>query len=287
MEKPRSLTTRDGANIAWRTTRPEAPRGTLVLIHGLASNLSRWAELVSSTRLADSWTLIRIDLRGHGDSLWRGRIGMGEWCADLAAVLDAEGVSRAVLLGHCLGANVALHFAGRHPDRVESLVLVEPMFRDALAGTLARVSRLRAIIQPVILMLRALAAIGVHRRRLATLDLEALDRETRKEIARTGAFPEARYASYFEDLKAMPTVAYLQDLLAITEDVPDLEAIGVPTLAILSRGTSLSDPGRTAEHLARIRNVEIAHLDAQHWIPTEKPEALREAVETWCESLRG
>src|SRR5437773_7958629 len=120
----------------FRSWRPGGPRPTLVLLHGLASNLTRWSELVAHTSLKAGWDILRPDLRGHGASLDRGRVGMDEWCADLAALLEAERAPRAVVVGHCLGAHVAVEFARRRPDEVAGLVLVEPMPREALRGSL-------------------------------------------------------------------------------------------------------------------------------------------------------
>jgi pimeloyl-ACP methyl ester carboxylesterase len=50
---------------------------------------------------------------------------MPEHADDLAAVLDALGIDRAVVLGHSMGAFASLVLANRHPDRVSSLVLVD------------------------------------------------------------------------------------------------------------------------------------------------------------------
>jgi pimeloyl-ACP methyl ester carboxylesterase len=286
MEIARSLVAADGAIIAYRLFRPGAPRRTVVLIHGVASNLTRWSEFVATTRLAESWDILRLDLRGHGGSVHRGRTGMDEWCADIAAILRAEAVPRAVLAGHCLGANVAVWFAHRSPGVTAGLVLIEPMFRQALTGRLATVAALRALFVPAVLALRGLAALGFHRRSLAQLDLAELDREARAAMARAGgAFPEGRYGSPLEDLRIVPTVVYLQDLLAVSGPLPDLAGVRVPTLAILSTGAALSDPRQTERRLAEFPRCEIVRLEARHWIPTEQPEAMRRAIEDWCARL--
>jgi pimeloyl-ACP methyl ester carboxylesterase len=278
---------RDGASLAYRLRRPGAPRRTLVLIHGLASNLTRWSEFVATTRLAADWDLLRLDLRGHGGSVWRGRVDVGLWCDDLAALLAAEGVARAVLVGHCLGASVALGFARRFPHATEGLVLIEPMFREALKGRLARVARWRAALVPAVAALKALAALGVHRRALAPLDLERLDREARAAMARAGsAFPEKRYSSPWEDLKSFPASVYLQDLLAVTARLPDLTEIRTPVLALLSSGAAFTQLALTARRLAELPRCETVVLDAQHWIPTEQSEAMRRAIEAWCDALK-
>ena len=51
-----------------------------------------------------------------------------------SVVLDAQGHERAILVGHSLGAQLALHFARRQPQRAAGLVLIDPVFREALHG---------------------------------------------------------------------------------------------------------------------------------------------------------
>lgn len=208
---------------------------------------------------------------------------MDEWCADLAALLEAERAPRAVVVGHCLGANVAVEFARRRPDEVLGLVLVEPMLREALRGSLRTAARLRPLVVPVVWLVRALNALGVHRRRVARLDLVELDRQTRAAMSQGASETLLRqYASPWLDLSTTPTGAYLQSLMAVSRGLPDLGAIRVPVLALLSTGGALSDPVLTARLLLALPKCRIMQLSAQHWIPTEQPEAMRSAIEEWC-----
>jgi pimeloyl-ACP methyl ester carboxylesterase len=284
-EVARALRAPDGATLAYRLWRPGAPRRLLVLLHGLASNLTRWSELVATTTLRESWDLLRLDLRGHAGSLHRGRIGHDVWCADLAAVLDAEAPPAAVLVGHCLGANFALEFAARAPARVDGLVLIEPMLRPALRGRMRWLARLRPAFVPVAWLVRAAGAAGLHRRAVAPLDLERLDREARAAVAARGAFPEARYASALEDLRTTATATYLQDLLAVSAPPPDLARVRAPALVLLSEGTTFTDLARTERLLEALPRRAVVRLPARHWIPTECPDGMRGAIEEWCGRL--
>jgi pimeloyl-ACP methyl ester carboxylesterase len=251
--------------------------------------MTRWAEFVDRTTLKDSWDLLRLDLRGQGASLHRGRIAVDEWCADLAGVLDAEGYPRAVVGGHCLGANIALAFGARHPRRASGLILVEPMLPQALTGSMRRLARLRPLITPAVWLIRALNALGIHRRHLPPLDLEELDRRTRAAIAAGGVSERLleEYASPWLDLRTTASGAYLQALIAVTRRLPDPATIRIPTLALLSAGSTFSDPVLTRQLLTAMATCTIRTLDARHWIPTEQPEAMRRAVEEWCHGLAG
>lgn len=276
----------DGAAVAYRLWQLGGPRRLLVLLHGVGSNMTRWTEFVARTTLSDSWDLLRLDLRGHGLSIHRGPIGMAEWCADLAAVLAAEGYSRAVIAGHCLGAGIAAAFAVRHPARATGLVLIEPVFRPAFTGGMRRLAQVRPLMIAVARLVRGLNALGLHRRKLAPLDLERLDRETRALMAEAGSTEAlARYASPLLDLRTTATAVYLQDLIALTGPVPDLRAIRAPTLALLTPGGGFTNPAVTTRLLEPVERCRTVWLEARHWIPTEQPKAMREAIEGWCRAL--
>ncbi len=275
----------DGTRLAYHLLRSGAPRRTLLLLHGLASNHTRWSEFTSTTRLAAGWDILCPDLRGHGGSLFRGRIDMKTWCDDLEELLAAEHVTQAVVIGHCLGANLALWFAQQAPRRVSGLVLIEPMFRAAFTGNRARLAALRPLVAALVPPLRLLAALGLHRRRLETLDLAALDRGARMTMAASGRFPEARYNSVREDLRSLPISAYLQGLLAVTGPLPAMTSVLAPTLSLLSAGGTYSDPDMTARLLAPLPQGRIVRIPAQHWIPTEQPQLMRESIEAWCDEL--
>jgi pimeloyl-ACP methyl ester carboxylesterase len=276
----------DGAAVAYRLWRPDGPRRLLVLLHGVGSNMTRWTEFVTRTTLRNSWDLLRLDLRGHGLSIHRGRVGMAEWCADVSAVLAAEGYAKAVVAGHCLGAGIAAEFALRHPGRAAGVVLIEPVFRQALAGGMRRLARFRWLCDLVARLALALNALGLHRRRLAPLDLEALDRETRARMAEAGSTEAlARYASPLLDLRTTATAVYLQDLIALTGPSPELGAIRAPALALVAPGGAFADAAVTLRLLERLQNCRVVSLQARHWIPTEQPEAMREAIEGWCGAL--
>jgi pimeloyl-ACP methyl ester carboxylesterase len=63
--------------------------------------------------------------------------------------------------------------------------------------------------------------------------------------------------------------------------------LAIPTLALLSAGTAFTDPETTARLLADLPDCRIVRLNAQHWIPTEQPEAMRRAIEDWCDERFG
>lgn len=283
-EVSRSINAPDGAVIAYRITRGERPRRLLILIHGMASNMTRWSEFVETTTLADSWDLLRLDLRGHGRSLFRGRIDLETWCSDLAAMLDAEGYAKAVLTGHCLGANLAVRFAGLYPEKTEGLILIEPLLRQALTGAMKRFQPIKPLFLLLIGAILFLNRFGLYRRRIPELDLRELDRRTRAVMSAEGSSQALlrRYAVPWHDLRYMPSADYFQEYIQVSRPYPPLSGITVPVLALLSTGRFLSDPRVTRAVLSELPDCRVITLESQHWIPTEKPEEMRRAIEHWC-----
>ena len=102
--------------------------GPVVLaVHGITANHRTW-DLVAD-RLPDL-RMVAPDLRGRGRSATLpGPFGMARHAADLAAVLAAvapgPAPGPAVVLGHSMGAFVAVTLAHTQPDRVARLVLVD------------------------------------------------------------------------------------------------------------------------------------------------------------------
>ncbi len=96
---------------------------TLVCLHP-SGHYGRIWESVAQL-LAPDFHLLAPDQRGHGDS---GRPASGssaeDYASDVAALIEARGFEKVVLVGHSLGARVGMVYAGLHPDRVSDLVLV-------------------------------------------------------------------------------------------------------------------------------------------------------------------
>jgi len=98
-----------------------------VLIHGFAGDLNGW--LFNLEPLVARGPVIAVDLPGHGGSTKEVGDGSLEALArDVGAALDTLGVARARLIGHSLGAAVAVRLAQLRPGLAEALVLIAPAY---------------------------------------------------------------------------------------------------------------------------------------------------------------
>ena len=277
---------RQGTSLFYRRW-PGLPEHTLVMFHGLASNGTRWREFADKARARCDWQIVSPDLRGHGHSTYRGRLSRRDWIDDTLALLDRLGCERAVIGGHCLGANLALRIALDHPDRVRGLVLVEPMFPSALRGILRWVRPVRWLLPALALEIRALNALGIYRRQLPVLDLTELDKQTRATVAEHGDSRAMlkRYAKPNKDMAYLPVATYLQALFQVLRKVGPLDQVKAPTLALLSGGALLADPVETRRLLQAMPHARIEQVDALHWIPTEHPEEMTRLIVEFLECL--
>lgn len=94
----------------------------LVLIPGLASTQADLAELAGLLRRDHD--VLTFDLRGHGLSADGDDYSFAAFLGDLGAVVARAG-RKPLLVGHSLGADLAVHHAAAHPGTLAGLVLVD------------------------------------------------------------------------------------------------------------------------------------------------------------------
>ncbi len=97
----------------------------LLLLHGFGNEAHIWDHFAPV--VAPHYRTLALDHRGHGQSDWdpEGRYPIDALVEDVEAVTAALGIGRVVLVAHSLGGRVATLFAGRHPERIAGLVLVD------------------------------------------------------------------------------------------------------------------------------------------------------------------
>lgn len=123
----KTFTTADGLRLAYHVddfTAPWRTPDTLLLLHAAMGNSLRWFQWVPA--LAQRYRVVRLDLRGHGDSQIPApdsEFSLAELVSDAAAVLDEVGAESAHVVGNSAGGYVAQQLAIHHPQRVKTLAL--------------------------------------------------------------------------------------------------------------------------------------------------------------------
>lgn len=103
----------------------------VLLVHGFATNSFVWRNIGPQIALANL-TAFAVDMLGYGasDRPSECDYGIAAQAEYLDRALTAVRVAKATVVGLDLGAAVALRLAASHPDRVERLILVNPVASD-------------------------------------------------------------------------------------------------------------------------------------------------------------
>jgi pimeloyl-ACP methyl ester carboxylesterase len=191
----------------------------LVLVHGLAEDRSFWDPLVPP--LAGAATVVRVDLRGHGDSPDGDGYELADMADDVQAALTATGLpGLPLVVGHSLGGLVALVHAGRYATR--GLVVVD------LPLTLARMqASVRTAVSLIERMGFDAVMAGVFEWSRGAMDDEMAAALARRRRIRQ----EVVMATWRPYLEGTP-----ESLTAIAEEIA--AGVTVPALALHGR-----DPG--------------------------------------------
>lgn len=99
----------------------------LILLHGNGSNHKYLAK--QTTFFSKNHRVIAVDTRGHGQSpRGNGEFTLSRFADDLHTLMTDLQIDRANILGHSDGANIAMIFALRYPEKVDRLILASGNF---------------------------------------------------------------------------------------------------------------------------------------------------------------
>lgn len=100
----------------------------ILFLHGFSQSALSWQAQLADSALQRDFHLVAFDLRGHGNSgkPWRSDdYGGKDWAADVAAVMQATGLDKPVVVAWSFGGLVAMHYIRHYgADRLSGLQLV-------------------------------------------------------------------------------------------------------------------------------------------------------------------
>jgi 3-oxoadipate enol-lactonase len=231
----------------------------VVLLHPFPAHHEFWHPVTAA--LGARYRLILPDLRGHGDSeIGEGPALMQKHASDIARVLDAAGVGKAVCVGCSIGGYILFEFWRRFRGRVTALALCDTRAQADTAE--ARANRLKSA-------------------------AEVLEQGTEpfiesmipKLIGRTTV---STRPDLIEGARAMMRKMSPEDISLVLrgmaerpDSVADLKTIDVPTLIAIGEEDVLStvaDGELMRQHIANSQLKVIPK--AGHYSPWEQPEAV-------------
>ena len=106
----------DGTRVTYEIDGAAADREpSIVLVHGITEHRGTWGPVVPG--LAAEHQVVRVDLRGHGESSDAAEYGIEALAGDVVAVVEHLGIDRPHLVGHSLGGAVVTFAAAAMPVR--------------------------------------------------------------------------------------------------------------------------------------------------------------------------
>jgi alpha-beta hydrolase superfamily lysophospholipase len=132
--------TSSGVTLRWQAHSPVRPVAVVIIVHGIGEHQGRYEPVVRSL-LANSIAAYTFDLRGHGLSTGtRGHIdSWSDYLLDLAQIVEfvqsLEGDRPLFLLGHSMGALIALDYATQFPKGLAGLIINGVPLRPGVVAT--------------------------------------------------------------------------------------------------------------------------------------------------------
>jgi pimeloyl-ACP methyl ester carboxylesterase len=276
---------------------PAAPK--VFLLHGWMDVAASFQFLVDA--FARDWYAIAPDLRGYGQSAWQPQgYWFPDYVADLEALLDAFAPGEAAaLVGHSLGGNIVLHYAGVRPQRVRAVVSLDGFGIPAEEASHAP-AKFRAWLDaqtrpaefaPYASIGHVAARLRKNNRRLTEDRALFLARHWAEELPDGSA----RLTSDPRHKLPFPTVYRLEEVFAIWRaiEAPVLWLAGADsTIPQWLDGAQASDGG--TDSLAGVRR-RLAHIangrlqvvaDAGHMLQHDQPAAVAAAIEPFLAAGR-
>lgn len=280
----RYYTERLGSKLSWSFyPAKENALGTVVFLHGIASNGSRWEEFSEKSFLHTHWNILRMDLRGHGGSV-SDVVGTLEiWSEDIRTILKDAELTKIVLIGHSLGAQVALKFTKLFPEYLRGLVLLDPLLSQAFTQKALNLQKKKPLIVAVDYTARFLNALGFHRK-IYPQNLREKDKEARVMIAKGGKDFEdfiKRYSSPKFDIKLIHMAQYARDVIETGRRTPDSEIFTMPTLIIAAQTGTYTDATIVKRWVDAMPCGEIRTVHCVHWPLTECPDEVEGTIQAW------
>lgn len=236
----------------------------LVLIHAHGMDLHMWDAVLPL--LPDGLRVIRVDLRGHGQSpVPPGDYFMGDMVADVGRVLDRLKVRDAVVCGMSLGGFVAQGLAAERLDLVRGLIL---------SGSATKIGTEQMWLD-----------------RIAAIRREGVEPLAKAMVAKwfPPGFRNSPAARAVHDrLLATPVEAYLGGCAALagTDLYESTARLRLPTLAIVGSADAVTPPDLVRETAGLIPGAKFQMIRGAGHLPCiDKPAEFASLVTTFLKEI--
>ena len=234
----------------------------VILLHPGLGSVENWEQNINA--LAKNHRVYAIDMLGFGyTGLPKPPYSLGKAARHVNDFMEAQGIERANLVGHCGGGAVSLHFAFEFPGKLEKLVLVSSW---GLGGDEPLIMRLGTL--PVIgdLLMRPNHKSTAMIWKMGVYDQSIISDEMVEDFYQRMSLPGAQKA-YMSVFRAISNFnGPRDDILRFIRE--NLHTITAPTLIVWGKQDRLRPISHADIAKERIPNAELHVFDPCGHLPT-------------------
>jgi pimeloyl-ACP methyl ester carboxylesterase len=253
----------------------------LLLLHGLADHALVWLQL--GEILTDRYHIVAPDMRGHGESSKPDRgYTFADAIADLEALMDRLGWHSAHVVSHSWTGKLALIWARYHPERLRSMILIDPIFVWKMPSLMKLTFPFLYRVLPFLKAMGPFATYEEAEQQARQLSLYEGWSPLQQQVFQAGIEQKAdgRWGSKF----TIPA----RD--GIFEDVMQVAGLTVPidirTLFIQPEKGVNRQNWQLKPYKTYLKNLRICQVSGNHWPFLVQPEAFNQTVQAYLEEQR-
>lgn len=249
----------------------------MLLLHGAGASTHSWRALLPD--LAQDFRVVAPDLPGQGFTSPgpSGRCGLPQMSADIATLLDEQGLPPDVIVGHSAGAAIGLRLALDLPRTPAAVVCINAAlenFRGPARSVFPALARF--------LSLTPFPAYALSRAARAPAMVRTVISSTGSTIDAAGIDLYRRLLSDSGHVDATLCMMANWDLAPLLDDLPRLAA---PTLFIVGSSDRAVPPETSVRASRRIRDARTASLSGiGHLLHEEAPEEAARMIRAFVTS---
>ncbi|MEP5153388.1 alpha/beta fold hydrolase, partial [Planktotalea sp.] len=250
----------------------------LLLLHGLLDQGAAWRD-VAQPLAEQGFHVIAPDQRGHGQSAHAPEgtaYHIMDFVSDAAAILEQID-GDVTLVGHSMGAVVALLLAAGRADRIETLTLIEPPLNEQKSSATSIGTYLDYVAEPP--KNKPLRDLDAAISRLQ-FDTPSLGRDFARNLAEraTHVTEDGLHWRWDPRLKTRAGIAFGQDIPGNATLSEIIAQIAAPVLTVYGDVSKMSDPAAAQRLAQTCFNLQSITLSGGHNLHFDAPVQLSEAI---------
>ncbi len=248
----------------------------LLLLHGLADNALVWSSL--GDYLAADYHIVAPDMRGHGESSKpEDDYTFESAIADLEALMDRLGWSSAHVVSHSWTGKLAAIWARQHPERLRSMILVDPIFIWKMPSVFKLTFPLLYRVLPFLKSMGPFASYTEAEQQAQQLSQYQGWTDLHQQVFQAGIEqkPDGSWGSKFT-ITARDRI--FEDVMRVAGLT---QPIYLPTLFVQpQKGVNRQD-WQLKPYKTHLKNLSICQVPGNHWPFLTQPEAFNQTVKAF------